>query len=134
MHQKLCLCLNNLKPTLRWALWLHLSILGVACVSTEKTPDQGGAPIPTHYVLEPGPVEKAASPLPDLTPIFVRIYAGEQMLEKRLGYRSWDFNKDGNCDMLETLDAQGQVVRRSYDMDRDGRVDLDQGAQVAPSR
>jgi hypothetical protein len=110
------------KPALRCALWITISILGVACVTTEKTEI---TPQKTHFVLEPGPVERGQDPLPDLTPIYVRIYAGDQLIERRLGYKAWDFNRDGSIDMLEYLDSQGQVIRRSYDLNRDGVVDLE---------
>ena len=133
MQHRSCLGPPRWKRVLHPAMWLSISILGVACVSTEKTPDPAVVAPRTHYVLEPGPLQKGDDPLPDLTPIYVRIYAGDQMVEKRLAYRAWDFNKDGNFDMLEYLDAQGQVIRRSYDMNRDGRVDIEQGAQLTPS-
>jgi hypothetical protein len=110
------------KPALRCALGITISILGVACVTTEKTVTP---PLRTHFVLEPGLVQPGHDSLPDLTPIYVRIYAGDQMVERRLAYKAWDFNRDGNIDMLEYLDAQGQVIRRSYDLNRDGVVDVD---------
>lgn len=125
MRWKLNLSLAIERPSLRRAFCLALSSVGASCVSTEKTPEAVIPPVRTHYVLEPGPLEKGDSPMPDLTPIYVRIYAGDQMVERRLGFRAWDFNKDGNFDMLESLDTQGQVIRRSYDMDRDGRIDLE---------
>ncbi len=116
------------QPALRCALWISISTLLFACVTTEKTPAE---PPRTHYVLEPAALEKAEDPMPDLLPIFVRVYAGDQLLERRLAYRAWDFNKDGNTDMLEYLNAQGQVVRRVYDLNRDGRVDVDSSQAVA---
>lgn len=114
-------------PALRCALWISISTLPLACVTTEKTPE---APQKTHYVLEPAPWEKAADPIPDLLPIYVRVYAGDQLLERRLAYRAWDFNKDGNADLMEYLDQKGQVIRRVYDLNRDGRVDVDSSAPV----
>lgn len=106
-----------------YALWLIISILGASCASTEKTLSPDGKPLPTHFTLESGAVEKKADPLPDYIPIFVNSFAGEQLLSRHLGYKGWDFNKDGVIDMLEVLDANGQVVRRAYDWNRDGTVD-----------
>ena len=105
------------------ALWLIISILGASCASTEKTLSPDGKPLPTHFTLESGPVEKKADPLPDYIPIFVQSYAGEKLISRHLGYKGWDFNKDGVIDMLEVLDTQGAVLRRAFDWDRDGTVD-----------
>ncbi len=121
----MCGILNSVKgkPALRYAQGLLISILGVACASTEKTQGPDGKLLPTHFTLESGAVEKKADPLPDYIPIFVNSYAGETLLERHLGYKGWDFNKDGVIDMLEVLDAKGQVLRRAYDWNRDGQVD-----------
>jgi len=113
----------KIKPALSYALWLIISILGTSCASTEKTLGPDGKPLPTHFTLESGPAEKKANPLPDYIPIYVRSYAGDQLLGRQLGYKGWDFNKDGVIDMLEILDAKGQVLRRAYDWNRDGQVD-----------
>ena len=111
------------KSALRFAFWFPTSILAVACASTEKTAD---APKPDHYVLENGPVVPASSPFPDQHPIYAKIYAGDQLLERRLVYRGWDMDHDGKIDMLEYLDPQGRVIRKSYDFNHDGGIELDQ--------
>jgi hypothetical protein len=114
----------QIKSALSSALWLIICILGASCASTEKkTLGLDEKLLPTHFTLESGPAEKKANPLPDYIPIYVRSYAGDQLLERQLGYRGWDFNKDGVIDMLEVLDAKGQVLRRAYDWNRDGQVD-----------
>lgn len=119
---------DDFRCQLSAVLWISISTLLLACVTTEKTPDT--QPAKTHFVLEPLSWEKAEDPMPDLLPIYVRVYAGDQLLERRLAYRAWDFNKDGNTDMLEYLDPKGEVIRRVYDLNRDGRVDVDSSETV----
>lgn len=103
-------------------LWSLITILAVACASTEK--DEVLAP--DHYVLENGPIIVAGSPFPNQHPIYANLYAGDKLLERRLAYRGWDMDHDGKIDMLEYLDTNGQVIRKTYDFNRDGGVDVDQ--------
>ncbi len=110
------------KLDLRLALWFPISILAFACASTEKTEP----PQPDHYVLESGPVIPGNSPFPNQHPIYAKIYAGSELLERRLVYRGWDMDYDGKIDMLEYLDPQGRVIRKTYDFDRDGVTEVDQ--------
>lgn len=112
------------KPALRYPLGIIISILGFGCVSTEKAQQPDLKLIQTHFILEPGPVETQAGRLPDYFPIYAKIFAGEQVLDRKLVFRGWDFDKDGAIDMVEVLDKQGQVLRQAYDWNHDGQIDL----------
>ena len=94
-----------------YALWFPISILAVACATTEKTAEP---PKPTHYVLEDAPRIIASLPFPNQHPIYVKIYAGDKLLERRLAYRAWDMDHDGLIDMIEYLGDKGEVLRTSY--------------------
>ena len=94
-----------------YSLWLPISILAASCATTEKT---GEPPKPTHYVLEEGPISVASLPFPNQHSIYVKIYAGEVMLERKLAYRGFDVDHDGLIDMIEYLSDNGEVVRTSY--------------------
>lgn len=98
------------------ALWFVIFILGASCATSEKTPEP---PKPTHYVLEEAPVIVASSPYPNQHPIYVKIYGGEVLLERRLAYRGFDMDHDGFIDMIEYLDKNGQVLRTSYKFNAD---------------
>lgn len=93
------------------ALWLLIFILVASCATSEKTQEP---PKPTHYVLEEAPVIAASQPYPNQHPIYVKIYGGEVLLERRLAYRGYDMDHDGFIDMVEYLDKSGQVTRTSY--------------------
>ncbi len=94
-----------------YALWFPLSILAGSCATTEKTAEP---PKPTHFVLESAPIIVATKPYPNQHPIYVKIYAGDELLERRLAYRGWDMDHDGLIDMIEYLNEKGEVVRKSY--------------------
>lgn len=110
------------KPAIRPVLWSLISILAGSCASTKNDEP----PKPDHFVLEKGPIIVAGSPFPNQHPIYARIYAGEKLLERRLAYRGWDMDRDGKIDMLEYLDSAGKVIRKTYDFNRDGTIDVDQ--------
>ncbi len=115
------------KPALRCVFGLIISILGAGCVSTEKTVEAPKeVPQVTHFVLDPAPTIHAQAPLPDVTPFYVKVYSEQQLLERRLAYKAWDFNKDGKPDMLEYFDDHGEVIRRAYDFNGDGKVDREE--------
>ncbi len=117
----------TLKPALLCIFGLFISILAVGCASTEKTEEPSKeAPQPTHFVLDPAPVLKGDDPLPDLTAVYVKVYAVDRLVERRLAYKAWDFNKDGKADLLEYVDAEGHVIRRAYDFNSDGKVDREE--------
>ncbi len=93
------------------ALWFVIFILAGSCATSEKT---SNPPKPTHFVLEVAPVIVARTPYPNQHPIYVKIFGGETLLERRLAYRGFDMNHDGYIDMVEYLDEKGQVLKTSY--------------------
>ncbi|MBC7659727.1 MAG: hypothetical protein H7249_08465 [Chitinophagaceae bacterium] len=99
-----------------YALWFHISILAASCATTEKTAE---APKPTHYVLEQGPISVASLPFPNQHPIYVKIYAGDQLLSRHLAYRGYDADHDGLIDMIEYLDDKGAVTRTVFKFNGD---------------
>lgn len=103
------------------ALWFLISIAAASCATSEKTAEP---PKPTHYVLEEAPVIVASSPYPNQHPIYVKIYGGEVLLERRLAYRGFDMDHDGFIDMIEYLDKNGQVLRTSYKFAGDKEIEL----------
>ena len=103
----------------------YLACLTLGCTTPDKSVDAEGKPVVSHFVLEAGPVETSQEPLPNLHPIFVKVYSGEKLIEERLAYRAWDLDYDGSIDMIEYLDADGRITRRSYDFNKDGVIELD---------
>ncbi|MES2744909.1 MAG: hypothetical protein V4655_05760 [Bdellovibrionota bacterium] len=104
-----------------YALWFLISILAASCATSEKTVEP---PKPTHYVLEEAPVIVASKPYPNQHPIYVKMYAGELLLERRLAYRGFDMDHDGFIDMIEYLDKKGEVIRTSYKFAGDKDIKL----------
>ncbi len=103
------------------ALWFVIFILAGSCATSEKTVEP---PKPTHYVLEEAPVILANHPYPNQHPIYVKIFAGEKLLERRLAYRGFDMDHDSYIDMIEYLDAKGQVTKTSYKFEPDQDLKL----------
>lgn len=103
------------------ALWFLISILAASCATSEKTVEP---PKPTHYALEEAPVILADSPYPNQHPIYVKIYGGEELIEKRLAYRGFDMDHDGLIDMIEYLDKDGKVIRTNYKFSPDKDLTL----------
>ncbi|RZA12110.1 MAG: hypothetical protein EOP10_31940, partial [Proteobacteria bacterium] len=77
------------------ALWFVIFILAASCATSEKSAEP---PKPTHFVLEVAPVIVASTPYPNQHPIYVKIYGGEVLLDRRLAYRGFDMNHDGYID------------------------------------
>jgi hypothetical protein len=100
-----------LKLVSPYALWFPISILAAACATTEKSNEP---PKPTHYILENADPIVASLPFPNQHPIYVKIYGGDQLLERRLAYRGWDADHDGLIDMIEYLDDKAAVIRTTY--------------------
>jgi len=101
-------CPRLLRP---YALWFPISILAAACATTKKAEEP---PKPTHYVLEDAPSIIATLPFPNQYPIYVKIYAADILLERRLAYRGWDVDHDGLIDMIHYLDEEGEVIKTVY--------------------
>ena len=104
-----------------YAFWFPLSILAASCATTEKTAQP---PKPTHYVLEDAPIILASPPFPNQHPIYVKLYVGKKLLERRLAYRGWDMDHDGLIDMIEYIGQDGEVIRKSYKFSSDTAVSL----------
>ncbi len=102
-----------------YVLWVPISILAVACATTKKAE---GPSKPTHYVLEDAPSIIATLPFPNQYPIYVKIYAGDQLLERRLAYRAWDVDHDGLIDMINYLDEKGEIIKTVYKFAGDQEV------------
>lgn len=110
-----------------------LSIIVAACITTKndeeasagdsKSGKEGKATSRYYSVLVKGKTVKYAEPLPNMIPFYLKDMKGDEVMEERLVFRSWDFNKDGFPDMVEEMLDHGIVRSRSFDFDFDGLVD-----------
>lgn len=65
-------------------------------------------------------------PMPNYRPVYVTLKIEGQPDSRILAYHSWDLNHDQIVDMVEALNADGQVTMRLFDFDFDGKIDSDQ--------
>lgn len=99
---------------------LFISMEG--CFGTaEKSADEPVSRI--HYTLENGETVNHPKPLPNEIPVYIKWHMSDGSVEKLLGFRGWDFNRDGKFEMLEILNEDGSIQSYSYDFDGDGNID-----------
>ena len=94
----------------------------VSEMKVSETPADGNQ----YYILEKGELQKNRAPLPNYIPMVLKLMNGEKVVSQYLAYRAWDFNYDGNVDMVETLAPDGSVTQRSYDFDFDGQFEMEE--------
>jgi len=87
---------------------------------------------PAFYVLREGQRIEQRPPLPDRMDIGVNwTYSnGDKTKES---FRGWDFDRDGQFDMLEVVDQAGAPVSWSYDFDGDALIDVVELPGSSPS-
>lgn len=109
-------------------LWGKVLVSGFAicslvcgCQTTKKASEEAEK---IQFVIEKGAIEPNTGAIPQYIPVYVKTMKGQEVVDKKLGYRGWDFNKDGRIDMLEILDDKGLVSTTAFDFDLDGTVDL----------
>jgi hypothetical protein len=98
--------------------------LATACFTAKKytsSPQNHGRKV--RYELTQLKPKISADPLPTQTDITIKWIYEDGFEETYNGFRGWDFNDDGQFDLVEELDYSGQVIRRAFDFDRDGLVD-----------
>lgn len=76
-----------------------------------------------YYVLRPGDLVPAPPPLPTRTDIFVEWHFDDTSTTLNLGFRGWDFDRNGLFEMVEVFDTQGEIQTRIFDFDGDGVID-----------
>lgn len=107
-------------------LMLNLAaIAGLSSCSTLKATLNTSKPKagPAFYVLREGQRIDQRPPLPDRMDIGVHwTYSnGDKTKES---FRGWDFDRDGQFDMLEVVDQAGTPVSWAYDFDGDALIDI----------
>jgi len=99
----------------------------VACVSNDEKPTQVSdisAPEQLSYRYEVGESRIEEDPLPNLQPVYVMKSQVSELTRKRIGYKGWDFDKDGQLDMLQVLNLKGRQVATAFDFNGDGEIDM----------
>ena len=109
---------------------IPIFLLGItlipSCASEQPVTGQGpmlGEELPTKFTVEPGNSIYGLPHMPDQQPILVKWHYPSGAVESRVGFRRWDFNGDSRPDMLDVLNAEGQIQARAFDFDSDGHID-----------
>jgi hypothetical protein len=107
-------------------LMLNIGALaGLSSCSTVKATLSSSKPKagPAFHVLREGQRIEQSPPLPDRMDIGINwTYSnGEKTKES---FRGWDFDSDGQFDMLEVVDHAGAPVSWAYDFDGDALIDV----------
>ncbi len=76
------------------------------------------------YSYKMGAPRLEKDPLPNLQPVYITNNLPSETAEPQLGYRGWDFDKNGRIDMLEIIDLNGNQVSSVFDFNGDGKLDL----------
>jgi hypothetical protein len=113
-------------PLLTLVFW---ALSGVSCTTITGAIQGPKEPERLYYVLRPGNPVPTPSPLPTHTDIHVEWHFDDQSTSTALGYRGWDFDRNGRFDMVEVFDSQGQVQTRIFDFDGDGVIDETKSGQ-----
>jgi len=109
---------------MRWTyLTPVLSALTISCTTVTSLVDGSKGPERVYYVLRPGETIPAPNPLPSRTDIMVEWHYDDQSETTNLGYRGWDFDRDGQFDMVEVFGVDGVVQTRIFDFNGDGIID-----------
>ncbi len=121
--------------TIITAIGTLISILGIACTTTEKVGEARESSSPEleskdldskssdqvlFYQLTRG--EKIENPelLPDYIPFYLKVVGSKGVKEEYLKYRGWDFDKDDIIDMLEELSPDGERLGEVFDFENSG--------------
>ena len=107
----------------------------IAC-QTPKSPEASGV------ILDPWDIRSAARkegldyingdwqtsewPMPNYRPVSILVKREGQPDQEEVAYHAWDFNHDGEVDMVEALNSSGHVTMRLFDFNFDGKIDSDQ--------
>ena len=106
-----------------WGMLLGLSLplVFAGCATTSE--EEEGPLRRTHYTIRPGDPIPHRWPLPAEHPVYIDWHYTDSSVQPTKGFRGWDFNSDGLFDMLEVLNADGEVQISAYDFDHDGIID-----------
>lgn len=63
------------------------------------------------------------NPLPSYQPIYLTWKKSGKTIQTSLAYHGWDLNYDGQLDMFEGVDIEGNTYIKLYDFDFDGYID-----------
>lgn len=95
----------------------------LSCTTVTSMIDDSKGPERMYYVLRPGDTVPAPRPLPNRTDILVEWHYDDNSETSNLGFRGWDFDRDGQFDMVEVFGADGAVQTRIFDFNGDGIID-----------
>ena len=108
-------------------LWLLLTVFwafgSTSCTTVTGAITGPKEPERIYYVLRPGHPVPAPNHLPSHTDIHVEWHFDDLSTSTDLGYRGWDFDRDGSFEMVEVFDARGDVQTRIFDFNGDGVID-----------
>ncbi|MDB2447133.1 hypothetical protein N9W79_00755 [bacterium] len=82
-------------------------------------------------VFKKGDWKRYQHPLPSYQPIYSIWTKGGQELQRSLAYHGWDLNLDGQLDMFEGLDLDGEIYIKLFDFNFDGKIDHVEKKMVA---
>jgi len=118
--------LNSLKSLCLKAIWSTVAIIGLVGCSTSEKPKlvESNDLKPTHYTLRLGEVTENKNPLPRYTPILIDWHYKNGAVKSKLGYKGWDFNRDGRFDMVQILKEDSTVDYTVFDFDFNGTIDM----------
>ena len=81
-------------------------------------------PVRTHYDIYLGDSKVHGDPLPDETPVHITVHFSNGKKKEFLAAKSWDFDHDGQADMIQILDESSKEIAYIFDFDDDGRPDF----------
>lgn len=94
----------------------------LSCATTPP-PSQVDPLTRTHCTLQIGEKIPNPTPLPEETKILVNWHLLNGSKVTSVGFRGWDFNRDGRYEMVDVLNEDGTLQARVYDFDGDGVID-----------
>ena len=65
-------------------------------------------------------------PMPNYRPVSIVVKREGLPDQEELAYHAWDFNHDGEVDMVEALNSSGNITMRLFDFNFDGKIDSDE--------
>lgn len=113
-------------PRYKVLIKLIVGNLLISCMTLEAEKPEEDDLEPTHYTLRLGEPVINQNPLPTYTPIMVDWHYKNGAIKSNIGFKGWDFNKDGRLDMVEVVGNDGSIEKYVFDFDFDGEIDMEE--------